>query len=51
MNSQRRVSQGTDRENGDKEPVLSGTFAAVLLLGLFLVGSWGAVFILFLSRQ
>ena len=35
----------------DKEPALNGTFAAVMLLGAFLVISWLAVFFLFISRQ
>nr|WP_270881608.1 cytochrome c oxidase subunit 2A [Paenibacillus aestuarii] len=35
----------------DEQPVLKGTFAAVLLLGGFLAVTWFAVFLLFLSRQ
>ncbi|MNH98755.1 hypothetical protein D3C73_515020 [compost metagenome] len=34
-----------------EEPSLKGTFAAVMLLGGFLLISWLAVFILFLARQ
>jgi len=36
---------------GETEPSLRGTFAAVLLLGVFLAVSWVAVFVLFISRQ
>ncbi|WP_019532887.1 cytochrome c oxidase subunit 2A [Paenibacillus ginsengihumi] len=32
------------------EPVLKGTFASVMLLGLFLLLSWIAVFALFIAR-
>ncbi|WP_159881016.1 cytochrome c oxidase subunit 2A [Paenibacillus puerhi] len=32
------------------EPVLKGTFAAVMLLGLFLVVSWVGIFLLFIAR-
>ncbi|MEW9702193.1 cytochrome c oxidase subunit 2A [Paenibacillus sp. SI8] len=39
------------KQKDDKEPALKGTFAAVMLLGAFLVISWVAVFVLFLVRQ
>lgn len=34
-----------------EEPVLTGTFVAVMLLGGFLVLTWAAVFILFMVRS
>ncbi|SDD31813.1 hypothetical protein SAMN02799630_02721 [Paenibacillus sp. UNCCL117] len=44
----RDVKKQTKEER--REPVLSGTFASVMLLGLFLVLSWVGIFILFLVR-
>lgn len=34
-----------------EEPGLKGTFVSVMLLGAFLIVTWVAVFILFISRQ
>ncbi|MFS0726059.1 cytochrome c oxidase subunit 2A [Paenibacillus sp. 1P07SE] len=38
------------KESKDKEPILKGTFAAVLLLAAFIVVTWLGVFVLFISR-
>lgn len=51
MSSRKKHAQGSEISETDHEPSLKGTFASVLLLGLFLVISWVAVFILFLDRQ
>lgn len=51
MSSRKKDAQGSEINKTDHEPSLNGTFASVLLLGFFLVISWVAVFILFLSRQ
>ncbi|MNW19103.1 hypothetical protein D3C71_2189450 [compost metagenome] len=51
MRSRKKDTQGSEITKGDHEPSLKGTFASVLLLGLFLVVSWVAIFILFLARQ
>lgn len=40
-----------DNNKEKAEPVLNGTFAAVLLLGAFLIASWVAVYLLFISRN
>ncbi|PKR77527.1 cytochrome c oxidase subunit 2A [Halalkalibacillus sediminis] len=34
----------------EQEPKLSGAFISVLIVGLFIVGSWLAIYFLFLSR-
>jgi outer membrane lipoprotein SlyB len=39
------------KEKQQNEPGLKGTFAAVMLLGGFLIVSWLGVFILFLVRS
>ncbi|WNR44229.1 cytochrome c oxidase subunit 2A [Paenibacillus roseipurpureus] len=51
MDGRSKHSRDSEFENNEQEPLLNGTFAAVLLLGLFLVVSWVAVFLLFMSRQ
>ncbi|GGA09274.1 hypothetical protein GCM10008018_63630 [Paenibacillus marchantiophytorum] len=40
-----------ERKHTEQEPILRGTFASVLLLGLFLLVSWVIIFVLFISRQ
>lgn len=45
MKPLRKVKRQSD------EPVLTGTFAAVMLLGGFLIMTWLAVFILFMIRS
>ncbi|MCD1261017.1 cytochrome c oxidase subunit 2A [Paenibacillus athensensis] len=40
-----------DGQRGEVEPSLRGTFAAVLLLGVFVAVTWVAVFVLFMARQ
>ncbi|WP_426448838.1 cytochrome c oxidase subunit 2A [Paenibacillus sp. S-38] len=38
-------------EGEHQEPSLKGTFAAVMLLGLFLILTWAGVFTLFMGRN
>lgn len=40
----------SDQSARGSEQGLKGTFAAVLLLGAFIVVSWSAVFLLFMNR-
>ncbi|MGO4495602.1 cytochrome c oxidase subunit 2A [Paenibacillus sp. 2RAB27] len=51
MKSHYKQAQVSERTEHKPEPSLLGTFASVLLVGLFLVISWVAVFLLFISRQ
>ncbi|TJY41141.1 cytochrome c oxidase subunit 2A [Cohnella pontilimi] len=39
------------QEQKKQEPVLKGTFAAVLLLGAFIAISWIGVFLIFMTRN
>ncbi|MEB3103742.1 hypothetical protein [Ferviditalea candida] len=48
---QRSRLSASSPETTDKEPVLTGTFASVMILGGFLLLSWVIVFIIFLVRN
>jgi hypothetical protein len=48
------ASNDTNKDRAGKqgsEPSLKGTFAAVMLLGAFLLVSWLGVFILYMARN
>ncbi|UKS25502.1 cytochrome c oxidase subunit 2A [Paenibacillus sp. HWE-109] len=51
MDSRNNDAIDKERNNTEQEPILRGTFASVLLLGLFLLVSWVIIFVLFISRQ
>ncbi|WP_082595962.1 cytochrome c oxidase subunit 2A [Paenibacillus sp. Soil750] len=51
MNGHHKHTHASERTEHKPEPSLRGTFASVLVVGLFLVISWVAVFLLFISRQ
>ncbi|GIP39082.1 hypothetical protein J31TS4_23620 [Paenibacillus sp. J31TS4] len=44
-------AKAASRTSGETESSLKGTFAAVLLLGGFIILTWAGVFLLFLARQ
>ncbi|TMV47636.1 cytochrome c oxidase subunit 2A [Paenibacillus mesophilus] len=51
------AKSASDKTNKDRagehgsEPSLKGTFAAVMLLGAFLLVSWLGVFVLYMARN